>query len=290
MLPVLGVIYHCYHRHFTKTHFFFNFLIVLCLFSNAFAIGEMIWAINCGGNAHTDVHGIRYDSDPLRDVGFASDYGKNLIIQRVVPQDQILYQTERYHLSTFTYDMPVWKDGDYVLVMKFSEVWFMASNQKVFDVVLNGEHTVVSELDIFNRVGRGVAHDEIIPFSIKGGRLRVGGEQSRIDSKKISLEFVKGDLDNPKVNAIYVMKGSLEDVPRLPPLPNGEPPAEEEDEEEEEELQRERLHRKASSRQHRPSAPRVKDPYAGDNTSTMLLPVFIAIGAFIPLLFCLCKL
>ena len=64
--------------------------------------------------------------------------------------------------------------------------WF-----QVFDVVLNGEHTIVSELDIFGRVGRGVAHDEVVPFSIKGGKLRVSGEQSQIDGKKISLEFVK---------------------------------------------------------------------------------------------------
>ena len=54
--------------------------------------------------------------------------------------------------------------------------WF-----QVFDVVLNGEHTIVSELDIFGRVGRGVAHDEVVPFSIKGGKLRVSGEQSQID-------------------------------------------------------------------------------------------------------------
>ena len=38
------------------------------------------------------------------------------------------------------------------------------------------------------------------------------------------------------------------------------------------------------------SGPRAKDPYTEDDISTMLLPVFIAIGAFIPLLFCLCKL
>ena len=109
----------------------FSLLIILCILTNALGIGEVIWAVNCGGESHTDVHGIRYQADPLQDVGFASDYGKNLLIQRVVPQDQILYQTERYHLSTFTYDIPVWKDGDYVLVMKFSEVWFTSANQKV---------------------------------------------------------------------------------------------------------------------------------------------------------------
>ena len=37
----------------------------------------------------------------------------------------------------------------------------------MFDGAVNGEHTIVHELDIFSKVGRGVAHDEIIPFSIR---------------------------------------------------------------------------------------------------------------------------
>ena len=123
--------FRCYQRHLSQKHILFSVLFALCLFSNALGIGEVIWAVNCGGETHTDIHGIRYEGDPLQEVGFASDYGKNLLIQRVVPQDQILYQTERYHLSTFSYDIPVWKDGEYVLVMKFSEVWFTSTNQKV---------------------------------------------------------------------------------------------------------------------------------------------------------------
>ena len=93
-------------------------------------IGEVIWAVNCGGDTHTDIHGVRYQKDMLID-GVASDYGKNMLIQRVLPQDQILYQTERYHTDTFGYEVPIRQDGDYVLVLKFSEVWFAAHNQKV---------------------------------------------------------------------------------------------------------------------------------------------------------------
>jgi len=60
----------------------------------------------------------------------------------------------------------------------------------VFDVTLNGEHTVVDELDIYNKVGRGVAHDEIVPFSIRSGKLKVNGETSKINGK-LSVEFMK---------------------------------------------------------------------------------------------------
>lgn len=263
-------------------------LFILCFafyITGISAIGEVIWAVNCGGDAHTDIHGIRYQKDTAT-TGVASDYGKNLIIQREVPQDQILYQTERYHTETFGYEIPIRQDGDYVLVMKFSEVWFTAPNQKVFDILLNGEHTIVDSLDIFAKVGRGVAHDEIIPFTAKGGELRFMDDVSTVEANRVSVEFVKGDKDNPKINAMYVMRGTVDDVPQLPPLPGFDRPdvIDEEEEEYEEDLS-------AKNRKKRPSAgPKVQDPYAADDAGSMMLPVVVAIGAFIPLVFCLCKL
>lgn len=129
-------------------------------------------AINCGGEAHTDSHGIKYEKDPLHGkIGTASDYGKRLLISRIPANDSILYQTERYHTETFGYDLPMHKDGDYVLVLKFCEVYFNAPDQKVFDVTLNTEHTIVADLDIYGKVGRGVAYDEYIPFRIAKGKI-----------------------------------------------------------------------------------------------------------------------
>lgn len=54
-----------------------------------------------------------------------------------------------------------------MLVLKFSEVYFNEPNQKVFDVVLNKEHVIVSDLDLFAKVGRGVAYDEVVPFVVR---------------------------------------------------------------------------------------------------------------------------
>lgn len=56
---------------------------------------------------------------------------------------------------------------------------------------LNGKHTVVESLDIFGRVGRGVAHDEVVPFSVKNGVLNVGMETSDFTSGRLRVEFVK---------------------------------------------------------------------------------------------------
>lgn len=65
----------------------------------------------------------------------------------------------------------------------------ISSTLKVFDVRLNG-HVVVKDLDIFDRVGHSTAHDEIIPMSIKKGKLSVQGEVSTFTGK-LHIEFVK---------------------------------------------------------------------------------------------------
>ena len=53
---------------------------------------------------------------------------------------------------------------------------------------------VVKDLDIFDKVGRGVAHDEIIPFVVKSNKLIINGKtipfnnEIRVDFIKVSLE------------------------------------------------------------------------------------------------------
>ncbi|XP_058976762.1 malectin-like [Musca domestica] len=304
---------------------------------------QVIYAINAGGYDHTDKYGILYEADPLN-VGTASDYGNHLlIIGRVPQQDEVLYRTERYHTSTFGYDLPLEGDGNYALLLKFCEVYFNEPNKKVFDVVLNRQHEIVSNLDIFAQVGRGTAHDEYIFFTVSRGKLHYKDEVSDIRNNVIRLEFIKGAYDNPKINAFALFKGDVERIPRLPAMQsegfntddqfeekkhdiNGhssnrklktntkkvmEDDVEEDlmdaDEEVDDEdniidddedvdsqydneaghddlddLERERRNKKTSG-------PRHPDPYASED-STIMMPVIVAIGCFIPLLFCLCKL
>lgn len=61
-----------------------------------------------------------------------------LPILRSNPEDQILYQTERYNEETFGYEVPIKEEGDYVLVLKFAEVYFAQSQQKVSRYALPG--------------------------------------------------------------------------------------------------------------------------------------------------------
>jgi len=263
----------------------FRFLFALLLVwvrrtAVAETIENIIDAINAGGKTHTDIYGITYRTDPLEGkVGSSSDYGKRFLIGRVTPEDQILYQTERYHTGNFEYTFRIPEDGEYVLVLKFSEVYFNGPGQKVFDVVVN-DLPVVTELDIFAKVGRAVAHDEQIPFSVRGGKLRIQDEASDFDGK-LSVQFVKGLFDNPKVNALYIKRGTLEDVAPLPPL--DQPEEEEKQETEDDPLDQE-------TRQKFASGPKAPDPYAQQDQSQMLLPILIALACFFPVLFCLCRL
>mgnify|MGYP002803601567 FL=1 len=255
-------------------------LSILFLLANEItATGEVVFAVNCGGPDHTDLNGVHYQADKLS-IGTASDFGRQLAISRVPPLDQTLYQTERYHLSNFAYDIPIKEDGDYVLVLKFSEVYFQGPKLKVFDVHVNSI-LAVKQLDIYDKVGKGVAHDEYIPFTINKGQILVETQLTRFPGN-LRVEFVKG-YDNPKINAIVVMKGNLEDVPKLPPLPGVHQDDRDEPDEEEGKLE------DKPERVRKTSGPRAIDPYASDESS-LLLPVLIALGVFIPTLFCLCKL
>ena len=103
---------------------------------------DLVFAVNCGGSKHTDRFGIKYSSDS-NPTGIASSYGQSLIISRVHSEDMPLYQTERYHTSTFGYSTPLRGDGEYLVILKFAEVYFTGPGQKVGLSVIGGDFRVL---------------------------------------------------------------------------------------------------------------------------------------------------
>jgi len=57
-------------------------------------------------------------------------------------------------------------------------------------VTLNGVR-VIENLDIFDKVGKGVAHDEYVPFSIRDNAFVYNNVESFINNGKIKVEFLK---------------------------------------------------------------------------------------------------
>jgi hypothetical protein len=84
--------------------------------------------------------------------------------------DAEIYQTERWASEDFYYDLPITTPGKYVLVLKFSEVYFNSPTEKIFDVAI-GKEPVIRNLDIYSKVGKATAYDEYIEFEFKNNKI-----------------------------------------------------------------------------------------------------------------------
>ena len=99
-----------------------------------------------------------------------------------------LYQTENF--GDFTYEIPVSTSGLHDVRLHFAELFFTSSNQRIFDVLIEGQ-TVISGLDIFSEVGKDAALiRNINDIDIADGVL------------SLSFNAIQG---NPKLSAIEVL-------------------------------------------------------------------------------------
>jgi len=63
--------------------------------------------------------------------------------------------------------LPVYNEGKYTLVLKFSEVYFEEPGQKVFHVYM-GDSILIHNLDPVERAGsKMLPHDEFLEFEIR---------------------------------------------------------------------------------------------------------------------------
>jgi len=173
---------------------------------------KVVFAVNCGGEEYEDTNGVNFVKDTgYYNAGTSSDYGLQYDI--TLTKDMELYQTERWHSDSFIYSVPVSDPGHYVLVLKFSEVYFQKAGEKVFDIGL-GKLRVIQNLDVFEKVGKAAAHDEFIEFDLlENNKIMVKDKEAEgaydKKNKLLRIKFIKGQADNPKINAIAIVKGDL---------------------------------------------------------------------------------
>ena len=174
---------------------------------------KVIAAINCGGTEYTDSNGVKYEADKYYNGGTSSDHGLSFTIKNT--DDELLYQTERWSSETLTYSLPLKSNinGKYVLILKFSEVYFNNKGEKIFNVAL-GKDNIIKNLDIYAKVGKAEAYDEYIEFEIKNKNVLYKNKSCHkaLDGDKLVVNFLKGTADNPKINAILLVKGTLKDT------------------------------------------------------------------------------
>ncbi|MCS6925425.1 MAG: malectin domain-containing carbohydrate-binding protein [Candidatus Binatia bacterium] len=144
-----------------------------------------VWAVNAGGPRYTAPDGTVYQADTAFSGG--STYTTTAAI--AATEEDPLYQSERY--GNFSYAVPL-ASGSYTVEFKFAEIYHAAANKRIFDVRAEGKE-VISNLDLFARVGKNTAYNVAVPVSVTDGTL--------------NLSF-HTDVDNAKVSAIRVVRTS----------------------------------------------------------------------------------
>ncbi|KIH61076.1 hypothetical protein ANCDUO_08657 [Ancylostoma duodenale] len=171
------------------------------------------------GQQHVGAYGIVYREDQ-NPQGTASDYGTRWAFPNAPVEDRKLYETERYYEGDLIYSFDIPKDGNYVIIMKFSEVYFNNPGEKVFHVHVN-DIPVKRSMDIFKEVGAaGAAYDLYVDISVNKKELTIGDLIGDIDGE-LQIRLVPVN-DNPKINAIAILTGTSETLPPPPPLPQQE--------------------------------------------------------------------
>ncbi|QBG47878.1 hypothetical protein EGM51_10900 [Verrucomicrobia bacterium S94] len=142
-------------------------------------------AINCGSTGtFTGTDGTQYQADAY----YVGGHTDNVLGTAVAnTDDDALYNEAR---SNFTaYNIPL-TNGSYTVTLKFAETWAITSNQRVFDISLEGNQ-VIDNLDLFATApGKWVAYDLEFPVTINDGQLNLTASAS---------------INNVLLNAIVIM-------------------------------------------------------------------------------------
>ena len=138
---------------------------------------NVVFAVNCGGPQYTDSTGVIYTADTM----YSGGYLGTTAATTSGTVDDALYQTERY--GNFSYNVPV-ANGNYSVTLRFSEIYWTAPGQRLFSVVINGQK-VISNLDLYARVGKNAAYDVVIPVSVTNGAISINFN-SLVNNAKVS--------------------------------------------------------------------------------------------------------
>jgi len=124
-------------------------------------------------------------------------------------------------MNHFSYDVPITQPGKYVIILKFTELYFKQARKRVFNIKF-GDSKVGNEIDIYAEVGKIAAFDEYIEFEYKDGQIYYENRvcPSAFRNGKLRVVFEKIGMDNPKVDVIVLFQGDLSetdysDIPQM---------------------------------------------------------------------------
>ena len=143
---------------------------------------SVIWTVNAAGPKYTDGQGIIYRGNTQ----FSTGYANTTTAAIAGTMDDRLYQSERF--GDFSYAIPV-TNGDYLVTLKFAEIYWTQPGQRVFNVLMEGVK-VISNLDLVAKVGPNKAYDVTLPVHVTDGQLNIK-LKSVVDYAKVSAIMVQ---------------------------------------------------------------------------------------------------
>jgi lysophospholipase L1-like esterase len=149
--------------------------------------------VNVGGPALIDSKGQVWQAD----FGFNTGITNSTASPIAGTVDDALYQTERWDFGTspeMTYNFPV-PNGVYQVRLHFAEIYGLTSfpGGRVFDVKAEND-LVLDNLDIYAQVGANTA--------------LVKEFATTITDNQVTLDFIHGAANNPKISAIEIIEVS----------------------------------------------------------------------------------
>ncbi|MFD1599907.1 malectin domain-containing carbohydrate-binding protein [Halobellus rarus] len=172
--------------------------------------GELVFAVNAGGDEYTASDGTVYQADTNFDGGDTTAAGEAGIPSDITingTDDDPLYTTERYGGSdggNFGYDVPV-DNGTYEVTLQFAEIYHGVSSNsdgadegdRVFSASIEGQE-VLTDYDIYSEVGTLTADDKTYTVEVTDGTLNVDLSASADNAKISAIEVVEvDDSDEP---------------------------------------------------------------------------------------------
>jgi hypothetical protein len=139
--------------------------------------------INCGGPRYLDPQGMIYQADAY----FSGAYTYQTAAGIGGTVDDPLYQSERF--GDFSYNIPL-ENGNYMVTLKFAEIFVHWSGGRVFDVEIQGQK-VLHNFDIYSLAGKNRAYDITFPANVTAGVLTLGF-QTIENNAKLSAILIKG--------------------------------------------------------------------------------------------------
>jgi len=147
---------------------------------------KVVFATNCGGKAYRSEDGIIFEADnKFTDGGIYSSGGTVL-----GTKDEVLHHSERMG-SEFSYKIPL-SNNTYQVTLMFSEIFFGSAGDRVFDVFIEGVK-VSGNLDIWSKVGKNVAYNEVHQVMIKDGELNIKFKSSVENAKISAIKVAEAD-------------------------------------------------------------------------------------------------